>query len=133
MFGVLLLSACFSTAVFLSRVSDIIRVLLIQMVPQRKKTKRFSILFFRFYFSVSFLCDQSGRSFAMLIILLFFFCYSLSVQFYLVHVVWALVALLCYKPRERNFLYSFFFSFPFIFWRPFGATTASVDGTKRFF
>jgi hypothetical protein len=67
------LNCCFSQP----RLRNIIRVLLIQMVPQRKKTKRFSILFFRFSFSVSFLCDQSGRSFAMLIILLFFFLLSL--------------------------------------------------------
>jgi hypothetical protein len=36
----------------------------------------------------------------------------------------------CYKPRERNFLYSFFFFFLFCR-RPFGAATAAVDGTKR--
>jgi hypothetical protein len=37
------------------------------------------------------------------------------ILYYLAHVVWALVALLCYKPRERNFLYSFFFLFSVYF------------------
>lgn len=114
----------FSTAVFLNRVSETLFVYYLYRWFLKNK-KRFSILFFSFFFFLLrlFLCDQSGGSFAMLIISPF---YSLSVQFYLAHVVFGLP---CYKPRERNFLYSFFF-FSF-FRRPFGAATAAVDGTKR--
>jgi hypothetical protein len=49
--------------------------------------------------------------------------YSLSVQFYLAHVVFGLL-LPCYKPRERNFLLEFIF----FYFSDFPAAIRSGDG-----
>lgn len=119
-----LLSAC-SQLLFFSTASQKHYSCITYTDGSLKIRNDFQFYSFRFFFLLRlFLCDQSGGSFAMLIISPF---YSLSVQFYLAHVVFGLP---CYKPRERNFLYSFFFFFLFCR-RPFGAATAAVDGTKR--